>query len=163
MSRTNKKILFYVFEDVFHRFAMHCITPPATAVYISVDRFLQNTTPIYCLPCDRIGVWHPGIGVSTGSSLDFKSCFLIRFLLIRTWDNTIMMGQGSNLQPTDPADLVLGYVVCSHGWTVPFKNFHFITQSLFMDVRTRPIMRRNRQECEQRPVIKLEIWYQIQR
>ena len=32
------------------------------AVCVSIDRFLQNRTPICCLPFDGIGVRHPGNG-----------------------------------------------------------------------------------------------------
>jgi hypothetical protein len=43
-----------------------------TAGPTPTDRFLQNTVPAYCLPFDRIGVRHPGIGASADLPIGLK-------------------------------------------------------------------------------------------
>ena len=54
------------------RTSLHWRSKILTAGFISIDRFPQNTAPICCLPFDRIGVRHPGIGASPGSPVCLK-------------------------------------------------------------------------------------------
>ena len=46
-----------------------------TAVCVSIDRILQNTAPICCLPFDGIGVRHPGITHGAGARSPARSTF----------------------------------------------------------------------------------------
>ena len=78
----------------------------------------------------------------------------------RTWDNTIVMCQGSDSATHRSSRVSLrrpGRVVCSRGWAVPLTNlFTFRSLSLVVQQCTRSITGVPN-ICEQSPVTKLEM------